>query len=287
MEIGMYKTVYIGHVPACAEYIYHNDIFELTEMICEQNRINDEILTFSLVREIPINRVSNKSELYQKIKSFGKNTIFIMHGFGMRIPMELLEGYQIFNIHESELPKYKGAQPTYWATLNNEKQIGVSLFLITEHFDEGPIIAQERFPYYYWENENIIQKKTWEIIPKLLQGLFEYLESGHILKQNTTGDYYKKVTRKDVFINLDEDSPQTIFNKVRAEAAFGGAKLILCSDKKSELYCINEILFSEEEMQVPFKILENGALKVKYTNKLIILSNKYTKMETDFKFRGE
>lgn len=286
-KMRKYKTVYIGHVPMCAEYIYHNDVFELTEMICEQNRMTDELLTFSLVRQIPLNRIKGKKGLCEKIQEFGKETIFIMHGFGLRVPMELLNGYRVFNIHESDLPKYKGAQPTYWATIKNEKQIGVSLFQITDQFDDGAIVAQEKFPYYIWENENDIQKKTMDVMPKLLQGLETYLENNIIIKENMPGDYYPKVSKKDVFIDLEKDSPQVIFNKVRAEAAFGGAKLNLYSGEDMELYCIKEILFSEECMKESFEINEEGILKIRYTDELVLIVNKYNRMQEAFKFRGE
>lgn len=286
-KMRKYKTVYIGHVPMCAEYIYHSDVFELTEMICEQNRMTDELLTFSLVRQIPLNRIKGKKGLCEKIQEFGKETIFIMHGFGLRVPMELLNGYRVFNIHESDLPKYKGAQPTYWATIKNEKQIGVSLFQITDQFDDGVIVAQEKFPYYIWENENDIQKKTMDVMPKLLQGLETYLENNIIIKENMPGDYYPKVSKKDVFIDLEKDSPQVIFNKVRAEAAFGGAKLNLYSGEDMELYCIKEILFSEECMKESFEINEEGILKIRYTDELVLIVNKYNRMQEAFKFRGE
>ena len=286
-KMRKYKTVYIGHVPMCAEYIYHSDVFELTEMICEQNRMTDELLTFSLVRQIPLNRIKGKKGLCEKIQEFGKETVFIMHGFGLRVPMELLNGYRVFNIHESDLPKYKGAQPTYWATIKNEKQIGVSLFQITDQFEDGVIVAQEKFPYYIWENEYDIQKKTMDVMPKLLQGLETYLENNIIIKENMPGDYYPKVSKKDVFIDLEKDSPQVIFNKVRAEAAFGGAKLNLYSGEDMELYCIKEILFSEECMKESFEINEEGILKIRYTDELVLIVNKYDRMQEAFKFRGE
>lgn len=276
--MSMYKTVYIGHVPQCAEYIYHNDAFKLVGMICEQDRMSNEILTFSLVRGIQLDRIIKKDDLCEKIKEYGSDTVFVMYGFSLRIPMEFLEGYRIFNIHASNLPQYKGAQPTYWATIKNEKQIGVSLFQITEQLDDGDIMAQEMLPYYLWENEDDLQKKIRNIIPKLLQCLTHYLESPVILKKNASGDYYPKVSKEDVFINLEADSPQMIFNKVRAEAAFEGAKINIRSDG-DYIFSVKELFFSEETIKEPFKITDDGILKIKYKENLILYCKKYKQIE--------
>ena len=108
-----------------------------------------------------------------------------------------------------------------------------------------------------------------------------------MIYKNMPGDYYPKVSKKDVFIDLEKDSPQVIFNKVRAEAAFGGAKLNLYSGEDMELYCIKEILFSEECMKESFEINEEGILKIRYTDELVLIVNKYDRMQEAFKFRGE
>jgi len=45
----------------------------------------------------------------------------------------------IINIHPGKLPDYRGVQPVFWTLLKNEKEIGLSVHLIDEGIDTGPI----------------------------------------------------------------------------------------------------------------------------------------------------
>jgi methionyl-tRNA formyltransferase len=47
-----------------------------------------------------------------------------------------------WGIHNSLLPRYRGAAPVVWSMINGESQTGISLFKLTEGRDDGPIIGQ-------------------------------------------------------------------------------------------------------------------------------------------------
>ncbi len=48
----------------------------------------------------------------------------------------------VTNLHFGMLPAYGGCHTIQWAILNGEPTIGVTLHLMSEEFDEGPILAQ-------------------------------------------------------------------------------------------------------------------------------------------------
>jgi len=48
------------------------------------------------------------------------------------------------NIHPSPLPAYRGVDPVFYAMLNDEKQLGVTLHLLDEQFDTGHIASQAK-----------------------------------------------------------------------------------------------------------------------------------------------
>lgn len=52
---------------------------------------------------------------------------------------------KIFNIHFSDLPKYKGMYTSFWPIYNGEKNSGVTLHRIDRGIDTGAIIAKEKF----------------------------------------------------------------------------------------------------------------------------------------------
>lgn len=271
----MFKTVYIGAKYSTAEYIFHNETLSLEAIICEKNKLSDELLTFSLVREVRLFTVESKLDLADIMTKLGDEYIYIMHFFALKIPVERFVDYKIFNIHPSKLPGYKGAHPTYWATMNNEINIGVSLHVVTEELDEGFIIGQEIIPYYIWENELSLQMKIGTVIPSLLNKLILYIEGQNIVTiTNGVGDYYPRVSEKDTYIDLHNDSPSMIYNKVRAEASYGGAKIKL----GETTFCIFNMLFQNARLENQY-IEENGHLHIKYTDELIINVASYKRIE--------
>ncbi|MBI4449594.1 methionyl-tRNA formyltransferase, partial [Candidatus Uhrbacteria bacterium] len=48
------------------------------------------------------------------------------------------------NLHPSLLPKYRGPSPVQAAIANGDAETGVTLILLDEQMDHGPILAQER-----------------------------------------------------------------------------------------------------------------------------------------------
>ena len=54
--------------------------------------------------------------------------------------------HRILNIHPSLLPDYKGLNTYRRALDNGESEHGVSIHLVTAELDDGPIVAQARYP---------------------------------------------------------------------------------------------------------------------------------------------
>jgi methionyl-tRNA formyltransferase len=73
--------------------------------------------------------------------------VFILTAaFGQILPLSILEIPEkgCLNLHASLLPRYRGASPVQAVLLNGEKETGVSLMLMDEGLDTGPVIAQRR-----------------------------------------------------------------------------------------------------------------------------------------------
>ncbi|MFV2032368.1 MAG: formyltransferase family protein [Gammaproteobacteria bacterium] len=51
------------------------------------------------------------------------------------------------NIHPSLLPKYRGASPIAEQLTQGEVNLGVTLHLLSEHFDQGDILLQEKLNF--------------------------------------------------------------------------------------------------------------------------------------------
>ncbi|MEM9649892.1 MAG: formyltransferase family protein, partial [Bacteroidota bacterium] len=71
--------------------------------------------------------------------------IVVCAGYRPLIKKEILEKYDVINIHYSLLPAYRGLHSTAWAILNGEEELGLTIFRINQFMDDGPIIYQKAF----------------------------------------------------------------------------------------------------------------------------------------------
>ena len=91
------------------------------------------------------------SDFISKLKTIDYK-LFIVAAYGKMIPKEILDIPErgVLNIHPSLLPRLRGASPIESSILNDERPTGVSLMLMNEKMDEGPILAQEELPIKKW-----------------------------------------------------------------------------------------------------------------------------------------
>lgn len=112
-----------------------------------------------------------------------KNADFIvLAGFLWLIPKYLVEAFpnKIINIHPALLPKY-GGKGMYGANVhkaifdNKEKETGITIHFVNEHYDEGAIIRQEKVALNENDTPESIQQKVHELehrfFPKTIEEL--------------------------------------------------------------------------------------------------------------------
>jgi methionyl-tRNA formyltransferase len=73
--------------------------------------------------------------------------LFIVAAYGKIIPRRVLgiPAHGVLNVHPSLLPKFRGASPIESAILSDEPHTGVTIMLLDEEMDHGPIIAQREY----------------------------------------------------------------------------------------------------------------------------------------------
>ena len=74
--------------------------------------------------------------------------VFVVAAFGMILPPSVLAlpTYGCINVHASLLPAYRGASPITAAILDGRDETGVTIMLMDEGMDTGPMLAQARQP---------------------------------------------------------------------------------------------------------------------------------------------
>ena len=74
-----------------------------------------------------------------------EDLVFLSTEFDRIIRPHLFKTKNLYNIHFSLLPAYKGCYPSVWPILNGEEYVGVTLHKMEAGIDTGDIIAQKRF----------------------------------------------------------------------------------------------------------------------------------------------
>ncbi|MBT4277209.1 methionyl-tRNA formyltransferase [Candidatus Falkowbacteria bacterium] len=103
----------------------------------------------ALEYNLPVLQPTQISEFTERIKQLNPDLI-VMVSYGQIIPKEIIDipNYGTLNIHPSILPKYRGSSPIQSAILNQDKQTGVTVMLVDEKMDHGPILSTKRVKTY-------------------------------------------------------------------------------------------------------------------------------------------
>jgi len=149
-----------------------------------------------------------------------KPTVGVIAGFGKIIPKEIIDSFPkgILNVHPSILPKYRGPNPIREVILDGEKETGVTIFLIDELVDHGPMLKQEKIELSGNETYLELEEKLGKLGGKVLREIIiDYLDGKikTIPQDEKMATYTKKISKEDGFLSFDE-SYEIWQRKIRA-----------------------------------------------------------------------
>lgn len=147
-------------------------------------------------------------------------TIGVVASYGKIIPVDILKQFKhgLLNIHPSLLPKYRGASPIQSAILNGENHTGVTIMLLDQELDHGPILNSTKYQVSDIKYHKETEKDLADLGAKLLlQTLPAYLDGKIIPKEqnHAQATFTKKFIFADGKINWQK-SALDIFNQIRA-----------------------------------------------------------------------
>jgi methionyl-tRNA formyltransferase len=92
-------------------------------------------------------RLRDNPEAIQSLYDAAPDAI-VVAAYGQILPPAVLEipPHGCVNVHASLLPRYRGAAPVAAAILNGDAETGVTIMLMDEKMDHGPILAQRAIP---------------------------------------------------------------------------------------------------------------------------------------------
>ncbi len=165
-------------------------------------------------------------EAMDKLREWAPELI-VVAAFGQILRPDVLElpRYGCVNVHASLLPRWRGAAPIQAAILNNDAETGITIMLMDQGVDTGPLLSQRALPILPQDTAGALGERLSQLGGELLfETLPPYL-SGEIQAQpqEQHGVTYAPILKKEDG-RLDFSQPaEQLERRVRAFNPWPGA----------------------------------------------------------------
>ncbi len=196
---------------------------------------------------------------------------FLVASYGKLLKKDVLSlpKHGCLNIHPSLLPKLRGPSPYVSAILADERETGVSLMLMEEKMDAGPVLAQARVEIATsdWPPKGLVLSQMLftegvnllaEALPLWLQGSLKPEQ-----QDESAATYTHKFEDKDALLDLNGDARQN-FLKIRAFDKSPRAHFITAQGKR---VIVTEAEFKDNKLEI-MKVLPEGKKEMPYSEYL-------------------
>ena len=151
----------------------------------------------------------------------------IVAAYGLFLPEKVLQLPRLgcLNIHPSLLPRHRGPSPVATAILNGDEATGVTIMLLDEGIDTGPILAQQETRIAADETAEGLTNRLFELGSNLLIDSLDRWEQGQIVPKPQSDDdasFTRRLEREDGRIDWNQ-SADSLARRVRAFTPWPGA----------------------------------------------------------------
>lgn len=151
--------------------------------------------------------------------------IFIVVAFSI-LPRNILGAsrFGALNIHGSLLPAYRGAAPVQWAIANGEPKTGVTIFLLDEKMDHGPILEQREVKI---EDDDTAETILNKMVLPAYEGLEDALKkieahsSEFMMQNHDLATAAPKLKKEDGLLDFKKSALE-LHNRIRAFSPWPG-----------------------------------------------------------------
>lgn len=159
------------------------------------NNSNSEALRFAMAHVIPAFHLSSKThmdpeDLDQEMLSILSRhdvDLVVLAGYMKKLPPKTLAEFRgrVLNIHPALLPKY-GGQGMYGMAVHEaviasgDKETGVTIHVVTEEYDRGPIVAQAKHPVLEHDTPESLRLRVLELEHEFLVETLSAIANGNV-----------------------------------------------------------------------------------------------------------
>jgi methionyl-tRNA formyltransferase len=161
-----------------------------------------------------------------ELKSIAPQAIVVAaYGQLLRPALLAIPPLGCLNVHASLLPKYRGAAPINWALIRGERVTGVTIMLIDETLDTGPILLRSELAIDPSDDAGTLQKRLAACGAETLLRALEGVEAGSLTpmpQDHGLATYAPKLRKEDGMIVWDR-SAIILANFIRGVTPWPGA----------------------------------------------------------------
>jgi methionyl-tRNA formyltransferase len=211
-------------------------------------------------RQLPIYQISRLAvpETLETIAALQPDVVCVAC-FPKRLPAALLRlpRWGCLNVHPSLLPQYRGPYPLFWMLRHGDRNFGVTVHCMDEHFDTGDIAAQAEVELpdgiSGTEADTLLSEYGGECLLEVLSAI----GNGTLARQSQPpgGSYFPAPQDQDFAIDLAW-SARHAFNFMRGTNVWGQLYPIEVAEQRFQL---KQALFyaAAEILDQPYRLFGN------------------------------
>jgi len=167
------------------------------------------VAIFAQEKKIPVLESAKLDQKTIEIIKSKNPYLGIIAAYRQIIPQALIDVFPagIINFHPSCLPELRGPSPIQSAILQNKKTTGISLILIDNKVDHGPILAQKKIAILPNDNQVTLSQRLFKEGAKLIEKTLPRYLRGEIKpypQNHRRATYTPLLSRNDGFIKTKE-----------------------------------------------------------------------------------
>ena len=176
----------------------------------KQQLLSSPVKVVALKYNLTLAQPENPVELLSSPK-LNEAEFFVLAAYGNILSKELVDlpPKGVLNVHPSLLPKYRGPSPERYTLLAGDKETGVTIMLMDEKIDHGPILAQEEFTIPEGMDHEELHVKLGEIGGGLLVKTIPQWLAGKIVpkeQEHSKATFTKKITKAQGRIDWNKEA---------------------------------------------------------------------------------
>lgn len=246
----MYKVVFFGTPNFSLPFLknLHQDSkFEVKLVIGQpdkpagrgQKMTSPPTIQYAKQHQIPYQqpaKLKGNNEIIKLLKDLEAD-FFIVVAYGKILKQDIINIPKkgCINVHPSLLPKYRGPSPIQESLKNGDSQTAISIMLLDEGMDSGPILSTKIINIDGDDNYSHLEQKILDEAPTLLLNTLVDYAQGNITPQtqdHNQATYCHLIKKEDAILNPSQQTAEEAYNIIRAYSTWPKASLNIYINNK-------------------------------------------------------